>query len=118
VNDSHIRVDLIYARLPRRTRHGVELAGLLLLLLPLLWVLLDHSLAWAAAAYAVGESSQNPTGLPFRWLIKGALPAAIILLWMAALARLLREAAGLLQGDPPAPPGPAPARSEPARSEP
>jgi len=91
-NDSHIRVDVVHMSLPRRTQHIFEIIGILFLLMPFLWVLFDHSLGWVAEAYRVNESSQNPTGLPYRWLIKGAVPATVVLIFIAAVARLIQEA--------------------------
>jgi TRAP-type mannitol/chloroaromatic compound transport system permease small subunit len=44
-----------------------------------------------AEAYRVNESSQNPTGLPYRWLIKGVVPVTMVLIFIAAVARLIQE---------------------------
>jgi len=101
-NDSHIRVDVVHMSLPRRTQHIFEILGILLLLMPFLWVLFDHSLGWVLEAYRVNESSQNPTGLPYRWLIKGVVPVSMVLIFIAAVARLIQEAMLLLHhaGEP------------------
>lgn len=90
-NDSHIRVDVVHMSLPKRTQHVFEILGILCLLMPVLWVLFDHSLGWVAEAYRVNESSQNPTGLPYRWLIKGVVPVTMVLIFIAAVARLIQE---------------------------
>ncbi|MET0061463.1 MAG: TRAP transporter small permease subunit [Candidatus Thiodiazotropha endolucinida] len=90
-NDSHIRVDVVHMALPKRVQHLFEIVGILLLLMPVLWILFDHSLGWAIEAYRVNESSQNPTGLPYRWIIKSVVPVTMVLIFMAALARLIQE---------------------------
>ena len=90
-NDSHIRVDLVHMYLPKRAQHLIEILGILLLLMPFLWVLFDHSVGWAYEAYRVGESSANPTGLPHRWIIKSVVPLTALLMFLAALARLIQE---------------------------
>jgi TRAP-type mannitol/chloroaromatic compound transport system permease small subunit len=95
-NDSHIRVDVVHMYLPKRTQHVFEILGILCLLMPVLWVLFDHSLGWVAEAYRVNESSQNPTGLPYRWLIKGVVPTTMVLIFIAAVARLIQEVMLLL----------------------
>ena len=95
-NDSHIRVDVVHMALPRRAQHVFEILGILFLLMPFLWVLFDHSLGWVIESYRVNESSQNPTGLPYRWLIKGVVPATMVLIFIAALARLIQETLLLL----------------------
>jgi TRAP-type mannitol/chloroaromatic compound transport system permease small subunit len=98
-NDSHIRVDVVHMVLPRRTQHIFEILGILFLLMPVLWVLFDHSLGWVTEAYRVNESSQNPTGLPYRWLIKSVVPTSMLLIFIAAVARLIQEATLLLHHD-------------------
>ena len=94
--DSHIRVDIVHMNLPKRAQHVLEILGILLLLFPFLWVLFDHSIGWAAEAYRVNESSANPTGLPHRWIIKAVVPTTALLMFIAALARLIQEVLLLL----------------------
>ncbi len=90
-NDSHIRVDIVHMNLPRKTQHILEILGILFLLMPFLWVLFDHSLDWTMEAFRVNESSANPTGLPYRWVIKSVVPMTALLMFIAALARLIQE---------------------------
>jgi TRAP-type mannitol/chloroaromatic compound transport system permease small subunit len=95
-NDSHIRVDIVHMNLPRRAQHILEILGILLLLFPFLWILFDHSIGWAYEAWRVGEASANPTGLPYRWIIKSVVPLTAVLMFIAALARLIQETLLLL----------------------
>ncbi|MCG8427829.1 MAG: TRAP transporter small permease subunit [Chromatiales bacterium] len=90
-NDSHIRVDIVHMSLPRRIQHVFEILGILFLLFPFLWIIFDHSVSWVAEAYRVGESSANPTGLPYRWVIKSVVPITMVLMFLAGLARLIQE---------------------------
>jgi TRAP-type mannitol/chloroaromatic compound transport system permease small subunit len=90
-NDSHIRVDVVHMALPKRAQHVFEILGILILLMPFLWIMFDHSLGWVLEAFRINESSQNPTGLPYRWIIKAVVPITMVLLFMAALARLIQE---------------------------
>jgi TRAP-type mannitol/chloroaromatic compound transport system permease small subunit len=90
-NDSHIRVDVVHMALPKRAQHVFEILGILILLMPFLWIMFDHSLGWVIEAFRINESSQNPTGLPYRWIIKAVVPVTMVLLFMAALARLIQE---------------------------
>jgi TRAP-type mannitol/chloroaromatic compound transport system permease small subunit len=91
INDSHIRVDIVHMSLPTKAKHILEISGILLLLIPFLWILFDHSIGWAWEAYRVNESSANPTGLPYRWIIKAVVPLTAVLMFMAALARLILQ---------------------------
>ena len=88
--DVHIRIDLAAVRLAPRTQVWIELYGTLLLLLPFVVMVLVFSLPFVAHSWAVSETSQSPGGLPFRWFLKGVLPAAFILLMLGSVARLSR----------------------------
>jgi TRAP-type mannitol/chloroaromatic compound transport system permease small subunit len=90
VGDAHIRVDVLHERLGERTRAWIELYGILLLLLPFILLVLIFSVPFVAQSFALGEVSQAPGGLPYRWLIKAALPAGFLLLLLAAVSRLTR----------------------------
>ena len=88
--DSHIRIDLISNRLHRRTQAWIELYGIVLLLIPFIVLVLIVSLPFVEHSWSVSEISQSPGGLPFRWLLKGFVPAAFALLLLGVLARLSR----------------------------
>jgi len=95
-NDSHIRVDIVHMGMKRENQHRWEIFGILFLLLPFIIVIFSHSLEWVAYSYNVGESSANPTGLPYRWIVKSVIPLSFIVLFIAVIARLIREIALLL----------------------
>ena len=88
--DSHIRVDVLHERLSPVTQAWIELYGILLFLLPFIALVLIFAVPFVWASFALAEVSQAPGGLPFRWLIKAALPAGFALLALAALSRLSR----------------------------
>lgn len=88
--DAHIRVDVLHERFRPRTRAWIELYGILLFLLPFIMLVLVYSVPFVARSFTLGEESQAPGGLPYRWLIKAALPAGFALLLLATLSRLSR----------------------------
>ena len=90
-NDAHIRVDIVHMRFSPRTQRLFEVFGIVLFLLPFVWVVFYSSLEFVYDAWRLGERSDAPLGLPYRWLIKGAIPAAFGLLGLAALSRLWRD---------------------------
>jgi TRAP-type mannitol/chloroaromatic compound transport system permease small subunit len=89
--DSHIRVDIIHMHLPIKTQRIIEILGILFLLMPFVVIILDHSLEWVSESFRVSETSSNPTGLPYRWIIKSIIPISLILIFIAALAKLIEE---------------------------
>ena len=98
--DTHIRMDLIHAALGARTKALLEILGILLLLMPFISIVFLHSLDWVADAYRMGESSSSPQGLPHRWVIKAVIPLSFLLLFLAALARLIAQFAILFSAAP------------------
>ena len=97
--DNHVRVDVINERLSPRKRAWVELYGLLLLFFPFVIFVLLYSLPFVEYSFTIGEVSDAPGGLPFRWLIKAVLTLAMLLLVLAGAARILRVTS-LLFGSP------------------
>ena len=88
--DAHIRIDLVSNRLRPRLQVWIELYGTLLLLLPFIVAVLVFSWPFVAHSWQVSEISSSPGGLPFRWFLKGLLPAAFLLLLAAVASRLSR----------------------------
>jgi len=97
--NSHIRVDLFYSSFRSRTKHIIEILGILLLVLPFISVIFIHSLDFVADSYRINEHSESPSGLPYRWLMKSAIPASMFLLGLAVLSRLYRDTVLLFKGD-------------------
>jgi TRAP-type mannitol/chloroaromatic compound transport system permease small subunit len=98
VSDSHIRVDILYGRLSDRTKRVIEIIGILILVLPFIWVVFYHSLDFVADAWRTGERSDAPLGLPFRWAIKAVIPVSFGLLGLAMISRLMRDGYLLVKG--------------------
>ena len=88
--DAHIRVDVLHERLGPRTQAWLELYGILLLLLPFVWVVLYYAIPFAWISFQQSEVSQAPGGLPMRWVIKSVLPLGFVLLLLTTLSRLTR----------------------------
>lgn len=89
-DDAHIRVDVVHERLSLRLKAWIELYGIALFLLPFIAVILIYSWPFVRIAYELGEISQAPGGLPFRWAIKAMLPVGFCLLLLAVVSRLSR----------------------------
>lgn len=86
-HDAHVRVDVFAQRLSADTRRRIEIAGHLLLVLPLcvfiLWVSADYVLA----SWSQREGS-NSGGLPGWYLVKTLIPLSALLLAMQSLAQI------------------------------
>ncbi len=100
--DEHVRVDVLSRTWSPRTRAWVELAGMLLIVLPFavfVWVYSDH---YVLQSWRIGESSNESGGLPALWVQKALIPSMALLLALQALARAARQAAFLGGAEAPA----------------
>jgi|AntRauTorckE6833_2_1112554.scaffolds.fasta_scaffold00782_4 TRAP-type mannitol/chloroaromatic compound transport system permease small subunit len=93
--NSHVRVDLFYHRFSPRFRHVIDLLGHLVFLLPFCLVVAYLYWPQVEMSYMSGEQS-NFGGLGERFLIKGALPLALVFLALNALGRILQSLAAVL----------------------
>jgi len=89
-HDSHIRVDVLAENLSPRARARIELLGLSLILLPLVYVIISNAIPFTTRAFRLNEVSSAPGGLPMRWLIKSVIVLAFAYLGLATVARLMR----------------------------
>lgn len=91
VTDSHVRVDLLHMQLSRRSQRIIEVLGILTLLCPFIYLMIDQGYDYFYESLRVNERSSSPTGLPARWALKAIIPISFILLAMGALARLIHD---------------------------
>ncbi|MEN8211526.1 MAG: TRAP transporter small permease subunit [Thermodesulfobacteriota bacterium] len=96
--DSHIRVDIIHARLSTKWQNRWDLFGIFFLLLPFVIIIFHQSLDFVYESWRVNERSDAPMGLPFRWLIKGVIPVSFSLLGISVISRAIRLFYNLRRG--------------------
>ncbi|MGB1581882.1 MAG: TRAP transporter small permease subunit, partial [Nevskiales bacterium] len=89
-NDGHVRVDIFYGRWPALRRAWVDMLGSLLLLLPFALSLMAFSWAYVGASWAQLETSAEPGGLPFVYLLKTLILIMGAQLALQAIAQALK----------------------------
>lgn len=92
-HDEHVRVDLLYGnrRFSDKHRALVNLLGALLLLIPFCVLIIYTSWSFVGNSFAMGEGSPDPGGLPYRFLIKAAIPVGFSLLLIQGIAEVARN---------------------------
>jgi TRAP-type mannitol/chloroaromatic compound transport system permease small subunit len=90
-HDAHVRVDIFYQRLGGRGRAWINLAGGLLLLLPVCVFILAGSLEYVASAWSVLEGSPEAGGLDAVYLLKTLIPLMALLLMLQGIAQCLHS---------------------------
>jgi len=101
LQNGHVRVDILSARLSRRTQIGIEIFGVLCFLLPACGVMMVLSWPMFVASFVSGEGSSNTGGL-LRWPVKLLIPVGFLLLVLAGVSHLIKCVAFLrgLVADP------------------
>jgi TRAP-type mannitol/chloroaromatic compound transport system permease small subunit len=88
VKNAHVRLDVLHSKFSRPTKEKIEIIGIICFLWPMIYVFFMHSLPFVAESFRVGESSEAPLGLSYRWIIKSAIPIAFFLLFAVSASRL------------------------------
>ncbi|MCG6658608.1 TRAP transporter small permease subunit [Halomonas campisalis] len=90
VSDDHVRVDVIREKFSLRTQAWIELLGIVLLALPILYLMVEQLYQYGYRSFERGERSQAPSGLPYRFIIKTLIPIGLTLVAIALASRALR----------------------------
>ncbi len=76
LDEAHVRVDFLYDRYSPKTKALINIIGTIFFLLPLAMLIFFGSFNFVRDAYITGEISEDPGGLPYRWLVKSLIPLA------------------------------------------
>lgn len=89
--DGHVRVDIIYDGLSINKQAWINIIGTLMLLLPFSILITKYGINFTLESYELGETSGDPGGLPYRWLIKGVIPFSFFAISLSGIALLLKS---------------------------
>ena len=90
--NEHIRIDIVYGALSRRTQHWIDLLGHLFFLMPFLILMDVYFIPYALNSWHTGEMSNNSGGL-ILWPAKSLLLAGFLLLTLQALSEIIKKVA-------------------------
>lgn len=92
-HDGHVRLDLFYQSqmLDDRKRAWINLFGSLFILLPFCILIINSSTSFVLQAWQFNEGSPDPGGLPYRWLLKSAVPIGFMLLILQGIAEAIKN---------------------------
>ena len=89
--DGHVRVEIIYQKLTKIQQSKINLFGNIFILAPVCLLVIWTSVPFVSNSFAYAETSPDPGGLPFRWLIKFVIPAGFFFLLLQAFADSVRQ---------------------------
>jgi TRAP-type mannitol/chloroaromatic compound transport system permease small subunit len=87
----HVRVDIFYERLSHKAQAIIDLLGCLFFLFPFCLLVTWYGIDFAKESYSLGETSGDPGGLAYRWIIKGLIPVSFFLMAVSGLGLVLHS---------------------------
>ena len=90
-HDEHVRVDVFYRNMSSRYKALVNSLGTLFLLIPVCLFIGIMSWEYIANSWSIFETSNDPGGLPFVYLLKSLLLVLVVTLLLQGVAELLRS---------------------------
>lgn len=86
LKEGHVRVDVFYQKLSARGKAWVNLLGVLFLLLPGCFLIISTSAKFTLTSWLTLEGSSDPGGIPFRFIIKSAIPLGFTLVALQGIS--------------------------------
>ena len=86
LHDGHVRVDIIYQRLGWKGQAWINLLGVIFFLIPGCIMVMTTSWKFVVNSFLIMEGSPDPGGIPFRFIVKGFIPAGFCLLLIQGIS--------------------------------
>lgn len=99
LKNAHVRIDFISSRLSLRTNTIIDILGIVLVIFPLCWMMIELSWPLFRGAWISGEVSSNAGGL-IRWPVLLLLPVGFALLVLQSASELIKRIAYLTGHNP------------------
>lgn len=99
-HEGHVRVDILYGRFPRRVKQVLDVLACLAAV-AFSAIIIRLSIGYVMQSYMIGETSPDPGGLPYRFLLKSMIPLGFLLLLVQSLAATLRSLIPFFGGEIP-----------------
>ncbi|OED45138.1 C4-dicarboxylate ABC transporter permease [Endozoicomonas sp. (ex Bugula neritina AB1)] len=90
-HDGHVRVDVFYRKMSARQKALVNSLGTLFLLIPVCLFVGFMSWEYISNSWRVLETSQDPGGIPYVYLLKSLIMFMVVTLLLQGVAELLRS---------------------------
>jgi len=89
-HDKHVRVDILFVNYSAQTKAIIQIFSMLFLLIPFSLFFLNGAFEMMTQSYIQNEISSDPGGLAYRFIIKGVLFLAFILLVLQAISEIIK----------------------------
>ena len=89
--NKHVRVDVFYNNFSKRKKNIIDLIGNIIFLIPFSFIIFYTSLSFVEDSYSILESSPDPGGLPYRFIVKSIIPIAFFLLMIQGILNTIKN---------------------------
>lgn len=91
MRDDHVRVDIFYRPAPPRRKAICDIIGVLVFLLPFMYVVHNYSMDFVQRSWRLLENSANVGGMPGLYILKSFIIVFAVLVGLQGIAMLLRS---------------------------
>lgn len=91
LRDSHVRVDIFYRPASPRRKAVIDLVGVLVFLMPAMYVVWAYAWPFVMRSWRYGEGSANVGGMPALYVLKTFILIFAALIALQGLAMILRS---------------------------
>ena len=88
--DAHVKIDIIYAILPKKIKTYISIASILLFILPTAIFLIYISIGMTIQSWSIFEGSSEAGGLDLVFILKTIIPLTGILILLQSMSQLLK----------------------------
>ena len=89
--DAHVRVDIFYASFSKKTKALINIISSVFFILPFSFLIIYIGIEFTHLSFIQQESSSNPGGLEYRFLVKSLLPLSFIFLSLQAFRDAIED---------------------------
>ena len=89
--NAHVRVDFLYDKFSEKTKAIINIIGTLMFLLPFTALIIYGSYDFVMDSYSVNETSGDPGGLKYLWVIKAAIPVSFTILFLEGINYIIKN---------------------------
>jgi TRAP-type mannitol/chloroaromatic compound transport system permease small subunit len=93
----HVKVDIIYNNLTQKYQKIIDLIGNVLFILPFSFLMIYVSVDFVILSFEQGETSPNPNGLTYRFLIKSVIILGFSLLILQTISEIFKNIKQILE---------------------
>jgi len=91
LKEGHVRVDIIYQRLSPKSRAYINMLGIIFFLFPGCYMIIKTAIPFVNNSYNILEGSPDPGGIPFRFIIKSAIPIGFTLIGLQGISMFMKN---------------------------